>query len=146
MNAFRQFRMVRPDYDLHFLHAPGAGPDAMPLLLMHGWPGSVFEFMDFIPRLTNPRASEAIPPTPSPARMGFAHADKLIGTHINMLAEGGHFAALEQPEAPAQDVRAFFRPLRARLPLHGRRPAAHAAGRDALAAGPFRQKPRDMRA
>jgi hypothetical protein len=39
---------------VHFLHVPGKGPDPCPLLLMHGWPGSVFEFIDIIPRLTDP--------------------------------------------------------------------------------------------
>ena len=54
LNAFPQFKITRPDYDLHFLHVPGKGPNPTPLLLMHGWPGSVFEFLDFIPRLTDP--------------------------------------------------------------------------------------------
>ena len=54
LNAFPQFRVARPDCDLHVVHAPGRGPDPLPLLLMHGWPGSVFEFLDFIPRLTDP--------------------------------------------------------------------------------------------
>ena len=42
------------DIDLHFLHVPGKGPNPCPLLLLHGWPGSVFEFLDLIPRLTDP--------------------------------------------------------------------------------------------
>jgi len=54
LNAFPQFTIARPDADLHFLHVPGRGPAPMPLLLMHGWPGSVFEFLDLIPRLTDP--------------------------------------------------------------------------------------------
>ena len=40
--------------DLHFLHVPGEGPDPCPLLLSHGWPGSVLEFLELIPRLTDP--------------------------------------------------------------------------------------------
>jgi pimeloyl-ACP methyl ester carboxylesterase len=40
--------------DVHFLHVPGKGPDPIPLLLAHGWPGSVFEFLELIPRLTEP--------------------------------------------------------------------------------------------
>jgi microsomal epoxide hydrolase len=40
--------------DLHFLHVPGTGPAPYPLLLLHGWPGSVFEFTEAIPRLTDP--------------------------------------------------------------------------------------------
>jgi pimeloyl-ACP methyl ester carboxylesterase len=42
------------DIDLHYLHVPGVGPNPYPLLLLHGWPGSVFEFLDIIPRLTDP--------------------------------------------------------------------------------------------
>jgi pimeloyl-ACP methyl ester carboxylesterase len=54
LNAYPQFKLVKDDIDLHFLHVPGKGPNPRPLLLMHGWPGSVFEFVDFIPRLTDP--------------------------------------------------------------------------------------------
>jgi microsomal epoxide hydrolase len=54
LNAFPQFRVSLPDIELHYLHVPGQGPSPMPLLLMHGWPGSVFEFIDIIPRLTDP--------------------------------------------------------------------------------------------
>ena len=38
--------------DLHYLHVPGKRKDAMPLLLSHGWPGSVFEFHKLLPLLT----------------------------------------------------------------------------------------------
>src|SRR6266516_2136855 len=54
LNAFPQFRVPLDGVDLHYLHVPGVGPDPMPLLLLHGWPGSVFEFLEFIPRLTDP--------------------------------------------------------------------------------------------
>lgn len=54
LNAFPQFRVPLHGIDLHFLHVPGEGPAPTPLLLSHGWPGSVFEFLDLIPRLTQP--------------------------------------------------------------------------------------------
>jgi pimeloyl-ACP methyl ester carboxylesterase len=54
LNALRQYRVRLHGIDLHFLHVPGQGPDPHPLLLSHGWPGSVFEFVDLIPRLTEP--------------------------------------------------------------------------------------------
>ena len=54
LNAFPQFKVKLPDVELHYLHVPGQGPSPKPLLLMHGWPGSVFEFLDIIPRLTDP--------------------------------------------------------------------------------------------
>ena len=54
LNAFSQFKVALHGIDLHFLHVEGKGPDPLPLLLSHGWPGSVFEFMEIIPRLTDP--------------------------------------------------------------------------------------------
>ena len=54
LNAFAQFKVPLHDIDVHYLHVPGVGPNPYPLLLMHGWPGSVYEFLDIIPRLTDP--------------------------------------------------------------------------------------------
>lgn len=54
LNAFPQFKVPLHEIDLHFIKVEGKGPNPMPLLLMHGWPGSVFEFIDIIPRLTDP--------------------------------------------------------------------------------------------
>ena len=54
LNAFPQFTVPLDGIDLHFIRAEGKGPDPMPLLLCHGWPGSVFEFLELIPRLTDP--------------------------------------------------------------------------------------------
>jgi microsomal epoxide hydrolase len=140
LNAFPQFKAPLHDIDVHFLHVPGKGPNPCPLLLMHGWPGSVFEFMDIIPRLTDPARfggdpadafTVVAPSLPgygmsfrpgqkrfgieeiadcladlmtetlgyrrfaaqggdwggiTASRMGYAHADKLIGIHVNLLA------------------------------------------------------------
>jgi len=54
LNAFPQFKVPLAGIELHYIHAPGEGPAPLPLLLSHGWPGSVFEFVDLIPRLTHP--------------------------------------------------------------------------------------------
>ena len=40
--------------DVHFIHIEGKGPNPMPLLLLHGWPGSVWEFHKLLPLLTDP--------------------------------------------------------------------------------------------
>ena len=56
LNAFPQFKTQISDIDVHFLHCEGKGKKNIPLLLMHGWPGSVFEFLDIIPILTNPKS------------------------------------------------------------------------------------------
>ncbi|HEY1740500.1 MAG TPA: epoxide hydrolase [Acidimicrobiia bacterium] len=50
------FDNLRADIDgqaIHFLHARSPRPDAIPLLLTHGWPGSIVEFLDAIPLLTD---------------------------------------------------------------------------------------------
>ena len=54
LNAFPQFKVPLAGIELHYIHAPGEGPAPLPLLLSHGWPGSVFEFLALIPRLTHP--------------------------------------------------------------------------------------------
>jgi microsomal epoxide hydrolase len=54
LNAFPQFKVRLKDVDVHCLRVEGKGPNPRPLLLCHGWPGSVFEFLNFIPRLTDP--------------------------------------------------------------------------------------------
>lgn len=54
LNAFAQYMVPLHGIELHFLHVQGNGPRPLPLLLSHGWPGSVFEFLDIIPRLTHP--------------------------------------------------------------------------------------------
>lgn len=54
LNCFRQFSVPLAGIDLHFIHELGHGPAPLPLLLSHGWPGSVFEFRRLIPLLTDP--------------------------------------------------------------------------------------------
>ncbi len=141
LNALPNHRVAIGGIDLHFIHAPGNGPDPMPLLISHGWPGSVFEFLDIIPRLTDPAAfggdpadafTVVAPSLPgyglsfSPGqerfgilavadifaelmsglgyerflaqggdwgasvttRLGYRHADRLFGIHLNMLPVG----------------------------------------------------------
>lgn len=58
LNAFPQYRVEIDGIPVHYLRVEGkgapGGPAPMPLLLLHGWPGSVFEFLDILPRLTDP--------------------------------------------------------------------------------------------
>jgi pimeloyl-ACP methyl ester carboxylesterase len=56
LNAFPQFVTQIDGQNIHFLHVRSPEADAMPLLLIHGWPGSVVEFIELIGPLTNPRA------------------------------------------------------------------------------------------
>ena len=54
LNTFRQFTVPIAGINLHFIYEEGKGPDPIPLLLSHGWPGSVIEFYKVIPMLTDP--------------------------------------------------------------------------------------------
>ena len=56
LNAFPQFTTEIDGQRIHFLHVRSPEPDAFPLVLTHGWPGSVVEFLDVIGPLTDPRA------------------------------------------------------------------------------------------
>ena len=48
LNRYPQFLARVEDFDIHFYHVRGRGPNPMPLILTHGWPGSVFEFLEGI--------------------------------------------------------------------------------------------------
>jgi pimeloyl-ACP methyl ester carboxylesterase len=52
LNGFRQFTVPIRGIELHFIHEPGKGSNPIPLLLSHGWPGSIVEFKRLIPLLT----------------------------------------------------------------------------------------------
>ncbi|MFC5818826.1 epoxide hydrolase family protein [Nonomuraea harbinensis] len=56
LNAFPQFTTEIDGQNVHFLHVRSPEPDALPLLVTHGWPGSVAEFMKVVGPLTDPRA------------------------------------------------------------------------------------------
>jgi epoxide hydrolase len=61
LNSCPQFVTEVDGQDIHFLHVKSAEPDAVPLILTHGWPGSIFEFLDLIGPLTDPRAHGLAP-------------------------------------------------------------------------------------
>ena len=54
INKFSNFTTIVDDIEIHFIHEKGSGPNPTPLLLMHGWPGSVFEFLHIIEKLAHP--------------------------------------------------------------------------------------------
>ena len=65
---FNQWPHFLTDIDgeqVHFIHARSPEPDAFPLVITHGWPGSVSEFLDIIDPLCNPRAHGGDPKTRS---------------------------------------------------------------------------------
>ena len=56
LNSFNQFTTDVDGQPIHFIDARSANPDALPLLLVHGWPGSIFEFVKVIGPLCDPAA------------------------------------------------------------------------------------------
>lgn len=56
LNRFDQFTTNLDGLDIHFVHQRSPHPDALPLVITHGWPGSIVEFHKVIEPLTNPTA------------------------------------------------------------------------------------------
>ena len=54
INNFSNFTTLVDDIEIHFIYEKSSGPNATPLLLMHGWPGSVVEFLHIIEKLAHP--------------------------------------------------------------------------------------------
>ena len=54
LNSYPQFTAEIEGQRIHFIHVRSAEPDALPLVLTHGWPGSIVEFLDLIGPLTDP--------------------------------------------------------------------------------------------
>jgi hypothetical protein len=57
LNEFPQFTTIIDGTNLHFIQVRSAEPDAIPLILSHGWPGSIAEYLDVIGPLSDPRAN-----------------------------------------------------------------------------------------
>lgn len=56
LNAYDQYRMEIDGLNIHYLHVRSAHSHALPIILTHGWPGSIVEFLKVIAPLTNPTA------------------------------------------------------------------------------------------
>jgi pimeloyl-ACP methyl ester carboxylesterase len=56
LNSHPHFRTEIDGQTIHFMHVRSPEPDARPLVLLHGWPGSVVEFLDIIGPLSDPRS------------------------------------------------------------------------------------------
>jgi pimeloyl-ACP methyl ester carboxylesterase len=57
LNAYPQFVTKIDGVDIYFIHVKSRQPNAMPVIITHGWPGSVMELLDVIDPLTNPTAN-----------------------------------------------------------------------------------------
>ena len=129
LNAFPQYRVELDGIPLHFLRVLGrgtpGGPPPMPLLLMHGWPGSVFEFLEIIPRLTDPARFGGDPADaftwahPADDRAGFARLG--VEHRIDDLRRGRAFRKV-WPPVDEQPVKQYAQ--RIHVVRNGSRPPA----------------------
>ena len=93
LNRFSQFITELDGIDVHFIHVRSPHADAMPLLLTHGWPGSVAEFHKVIEPLTNPtafggKAADAFHVVcPSLPGFGFSGKPTTTGWGIDRIAQ-----------------------------------------------------------
>jgi pimeloyl-ACP methyl ester carboxylesterase len=92
LNAMGQWRTVIDGLGIHFLHVRSPEPGALPLLLTHGWPGSVIEFLDVLGPLADPRAHGGDPADafhvvcPSLPGYGFSDAPGTTGCGVSRIA------------------------------------------------------------
>src|SRR5262249_11299974 len=121
LNGFPQFLTEVDGATVHFLHVRSPEPGALPLILTHGWPGSVVEFLDVIGPLADPRAHGGDPAdafhvvVPSIPGFGFSGPVHEAGWNVQRVArtwaelmrrlgyerygaQGGDLGALVSPE------------------------------------------------
>ena len=65
LNALPQFKTEIDGVDIHFIHVKSRHEDALPLIMTHGWPGSVIELLEVVGPLTDPTAHGGGPRTRS---------------------------------------------------------------------------------
>ncbi|PRX65867.1 pimeloyl-ACP methyl ester carboxylesterase [Nonomuraea fuscirosea] len=92
LNAYPQFTTEIDRQTVHFMHVRSPEPDALPLIITHGWPGSIAEFMKVIGPLTDPRAHGGDPAdafhvvAPSLPGFGFSGPTRETGWNLRRVA------------------------------------------------------------
>jgi epoxide hydrolase len=127
LNDLPQFTTEIDGQNIHFLHVRSPEPEALPLVLTHGWPGSIVEFLDVIGPLTDPKAHGGDPADafhvviPSLPGFGLSGPTREQGWHTTRIAkawaelmrrlgydryaaQGGDFGALITPDLGRVDA------------------------------------------
>ncbi|GAA3067201.1 epoxide hydrolase family protein [Streptosporangium carneum] len=98
LNEHPQFVTAVDGQNIHFLHVRSPEPDAVPLLLLHGWPGGVVDFLDVIGPLSDPRAHGEDPAVAFhlviPSLPGFGFSTPLAGPGMGPARMAGVLARL----------------------------------------------------
>ena len=100
LNTFPQFKSQIDGVEIHFIHVRSRHPNAMPIIITHGWPGSVFEQIKLIEPLTDPtkyggRAEDAFDVV-IPSLPGFGFSGRPTETGWNLERIGRAWATLMQ--------------------------------------------------
>jgi pimeloyl-ACP methyl ester carboxylesterase len=104
INSFEQFVTEIDGQRIHFIHQRSPEPEAHPVLISHGWPGSVVEFLDVLAPLTNPRAHGGDPADAfhviAPSLPGYAfsgptheagwHPRRIAGAYVDLMVALGY--------------------------------------------------------
>ena len=97
INRFSQFTAAVDGIELHFIHEKGSGPAPLPLVISHGWPGSVVEFLDIIEPLAHPEcfggsAEDAL------------RCDRPLATGLRLLGQAGSAHRSAQDGRPVRQA------------------------------------------
>jgi pimeloyl-ACP methyl ester carboxylesterase len=101
LNALPQFKTEIDGEEIHFIHVKSPHEDALPLIVTHGWPGSVIELLETVGPLTDPtahggRAEDAFDLVlPSIAGYAFSAEPTELGWHAGRVAQA--WAELMRP-------------------------------------------------
>jgi hypothetical protein len=93
LNALPQFTTEIDGVDVHFIHVRSEHEDALPLIMTHGWPGSVIELLDTVGPLTDPTAHGGTPEDafhlvlPSMPGYGFSNEPTDLGWNVGRVAQ-----------------------------------------------------------
>ena len=98
LNALPQFRTEFDSVKIHFLHVRSSHEDALPIVMTHGWPGSIIEFLKVLGPLTEPTAHGGLPGDAfhvvCPSLPGYGFSDKPSGSGWGVERIAGAWADL----------------------------------------------------
>ena len=93
INSFSHFKSKVDGLNIHFIHEKGKGPNPMPLVITHGWPGTFFEMYKIIPMLSDPASHGGDPAdafdvvAPSMPGYGFSDATDKRGLSVLSISD-----------------------------------------------------------
>ena len=98
INSFSHFKSKVDGLNIHFIHEKGKGPNPMPLVITHGWPGTFFEMYKVIPMLSDPARHGGNPADAfdvvAPSMPGYGFSDATDKRGLSVLSIGDLWAKL----------------------------------------------------